>query len=178
MNGVGIEEFAKTRANPGVYAGEILTGDELRTLIRLQKRMDGAPKDSEWPSYLRRKRNYPFGYRGVQHKDSSYARGEKEVAEYLLRGGSLSKLHVAKTSIEEVDLAARIAEREGISIRLPKLTEELLNLSLAGKTANKHAVANMAMSEYPFLKDVYLDSPKIQAATAAKVGKVLGKKRK
>lgn len=67
-----------------------------------------------------------MGYRGVQHKDVTYARGEKRVAEYILNGGHIHDLYIAKVSFEDIATVKALAENEKIPLKYPLLIGELL----------------------------------------------------
>jgi len=71
--------------------------------------------------YLRRKRNYPFEYPGVQHKDTSYYRGQKIIHKYIEEGKDIKDLYLGKVSFEDIPLLKQYAQEKNISVQYPLL---------------------------------------------------------
>jgi len=80
--------------------------------------------------YLRRKRNYPLDFPGVQHKDTSYYRGQKAVQKYLETGNDIKDLYIGKVSFEDIPLLKKEAKNKNITTQYPFLLGEIIKTVL------------------------------------------------
>lgn len=134
---------------PDILMGEILDGQDYETFMMLLGKLK-QEKNAKW-NYHRRKRNYPLYARWVQHKDTSYNRGQHKVVEYLKNGWDVKDLYLWKISFEDIALVKKSTEIKNIKLLYPILIWEMLQYILSGKRFVQKEFFAYIEQKYPFL---------------------------
>ncbi len=142
-----------------ILMGEILNGEEYLDFLTIYYKGKGS-KSNPKKIFDRRKRNYSKNLPGVQHKDTTYYRWSKRLAEELESGKDIRDYFTAKVSFEQIPLAKQIAEEENITLTYPRLLAELIKAKLIGKHLNKEVYIALLKKKYHFLKEDHLNSAK------------------
>lgn len=107
-------------------------------------------------SILRAKRNYPFEYTWVQHKDTVYFRGLMEIIQYLKSGWQFRKLFLWKVWFNDIE------DLESIYLQHPRRDDviypffisDLIYYRLSSKQKNKDFIFDV-QAYYLYLKKKY-----------------------
>lgn len=119
-----LEDIEVSWAIPDLLMWEILLWNEYKDFhILLSKLKD--TQNASW-LFLRRKRNYPLDYKWVQHKDTSYNRGQHKIVEFIKWWWNIKDLYVGKVSFEDIGKTKEIVEEKNIKLIYPLLIWELL----------------------------------------------------
>lgn len=167
-------------AIPDLLMWEILTWDEYKDYLHLFSKMDKSNMtfwvalwDPEW-LFLRRKRNYPLDYKWVQHKDTSYNRGEQAVVKFIKSWWNPLDLYVGKVSFEDINNAKEIVNEENPKLMYPLLLGEIILYvvnwnKLVGKNFWKYIE-----SKYPFINvEKYIENGTIEKLSFTNKKKIL-----
>jgi len=132
-----------------IAMGEILSGEDFRVFMQIFWKMENIP-NTQW-YYLRRKRNYPFNYPGVQHKDTSYYRGQKIIHKYIEEGKDIKDLYLGKVSFEDIPLLKQYVQENNISVQYPLLVWEVIQHILSREKLHEDAFWQYLREKYHFL---------------------------
>lgn len=149
LQGGNLDDIGSWPSIPSLLFGEILDGDTYARFTELRGKLIGS-KNSHG-MYLRAKRNYPLHYRGVQHKDTSYNRGEHKVAAFLKNGWEVKDLYVGKVNFDDITQAKSIIASENPKLTYPLLIGEILKYVLEGHPLKENEFFDFIEKKYPFL---------------------------
>ena len=93
-----------------VMAGEVLEWKDFKDFMRIMWK-EYKCKRNHSSSFIRAKRNYPFGYPWVQHKDVVYFRWLTDIINYLKSGWEFRKLFLWKVGFHDLEHLSDIYER-------------------------------------------------------------------
>lgn len=151
LNGATIADFDISYSIALIALGEILPGKVYRRFTELYRKLS---KDSAKATgqFLRRKRNYPLNYHGVQHKDVSYSRWRFQVRAYLLNGGDYASLYYGKVDLEDMLLLSKnITSAQKKSLCYSQFLAERLVFELLGNTYSFDRFKTYLSQKYPFI---------------------------
>lgn len=100
--------------------------------------------------FLRRKRNYPFTFAWVQHKDASYERGVKKIIDWIVSWKDVSLLYAAKVSFEDIENIKSILDEKQISPELPFFIAEMILFLLLENSWNREKFLVYFYKKYSF----------------------------
>lgn len=150
--GKKIEKFWANGYASEILFGEILDGKDFQVFLQLLAKLKGE-KNALWV-FLRRKRNYPFSYFWVQHKDASYGRGVKKVIDWIVSGKDISLLYAAKVSFEDIGNILLLQQQKNISPQLPLFIAEMLLFLLMGNNWSREGFLAYFYEKYPFFQGI------------------------
>ncbi|MEF2175984.1 MAG: hypothetical protein V3575_05910 [Candidatus Absconditabacteria bacterium] len=151
LAGKTLNDFGVSASLPMIFAGEVLDGEQYYDFINLLCKIKGENNING--IYLRRKRNYPLNYKGVQHKDATYSRGIQKVIEYIKDGKDLKELYIGKLSFEDLELGKKLSINNSINLKYPIFIGELIMFVLSGNKLQKLTFHKYLMNKYPFVFD-------------------------
>jgi len=139
----------ETTPTATIAIGEILAWTEYKNFWQLYARMTNM-KNGEW-YWLRRQRNYPFEYPGVQHKDTAYYRGQKAVLKYIAEGKDIKDLYLGKVSFQDIPLLKKQAQEKNIAIQYPLLVGEVIKTVLQWEALHENTLWKYIEEKYGFI---------------------------
>ena len=133
-----LEDFVNISfSGPEILAGEILETDEYKKFLQIYLKLIG--KDDIYnvdDRLLRRKRNYPIGYKWVQHKDTSYSRWFIDIINYIESGKDIKDLYTAQVDFKDIDKVIKIQKDWKHEIKYPKMLSEVILYKIKNGTLN------------------------------------------
>lgn len=136
-------------AIPDLLMWEILLWEEYKDFHNLLSKLKQT-KNASW-MFLRRKRNYPLNYPWVQHKDTSYNRGQHKIVEFVKKWGNIKDLYVWKVSFDDIEKTKKIIDAENIKLMYPLLIWELLQYVILWNELRENDFYDYIEAKYPFL---------------------------
>lgn len=144
-----LEDIEVWWAIPDLLMGEILLWEEYRDFHNLLSKLKDT-KNAQGV-FLRRKRNYPLHYKWVQHKDTSYNRGQHKIVDFIKWWWNVKDLYLWKVSFEDLGKTKEIMEKENIKPMYPVLIWELLQYIIVWNDLEENEFWNYIEKKYPFL---------------------------
>lgn len=143
-----LDDIQVSWAIPDLLMGEILSWEEYKEFLELHAKLKGT-KNASW-MFLRRKRNYPLDYQWVQHKDTSYNRGQHKIVDFMT-SWDVKDLYVWKVSFEDIAKTKEIVNGENINLIYPLLIWELLQYVILWQELKEDEFWNYIETKYLFL---------------------------
>lgn len=144
-----LEDVDVSWAIPDLLMWEILWWEEYKDFHILLSKLKGAKNASAL--FLRRKRNYPLHYKWVQHKDTSYNRGQHKIVDFIKWWWSVKDLYLWKVSFEDLEKTKEIMQKENIKLMYPLLIWELLQYVVLWNKLHENEFWIFIEKKYPFL---------------------------
>lgn len=149
LNWKNLEDIEVSWSIPDLLMWEILSGKEYKDFLEMCAKLKGT-KDASG-LFLRRKRNYPLNYPWVQHKDTSYNRGQHKIVEFVKKWGNIKDLYVWKVSFDDIEKTKKIIDAENIKLMYPLLIWELLQYIVLWKSLKENEFWQYIEGKYLFL---------------------------
>jgi len=142
-----LDDITITSSLPDVLMWEILSWKDYENYLKISFKL-------KWWKYsiarlLRKKRNYPFNYAWVQHKDTSYSRWIQQVVDYLKSWKDPKDLFLWKVSFEDMSKIKKLSEDK--KQLYPLFVAELLLYVLNWNKIYHKDFLNNIKQKYPFL---------------------------
>jgi len=119
-------------AIPAILMWEILDWEEFKDFYTLYYKVLWSSANAN-AMLLRRKRNYPMKYKWVQHKDTTYSRWKRQIADFIAGWWDLHDLYLWKVGLQDLEAAKQIVNWEWIKLKYPILIWEILFFLLTEK---------------------------------------------
>lgn len=123
-------------AIPAILLWELLNWEEFKDFYTLYYKVLWSSASVN-AMLLRRKRNYPMNYKWVQHKDTTYSRWKRQIADFIAWWWDLHDLFVWKVGLQDIETAKQIINWEWIKLKYPILIWEILFFLLTEKKIKK-----------------------------------------
>ena len=141
-----LDDITVTPSLPDILMWEILSWKDYENYLKTSTKL-------KWWKYnisklLRKKRNYPFYYAWVQHKDTSYS-WIQQVIDYLESWKDPKDLFLWKVSFEDIPKIKKLAKDK--NQKYPLFIAELLLYALNWNNIYHKDFINYIEQKYPFL---------------------------
>lgn len=160
LNWYSLDDFSLIWAIIDSLAWEILTWKNYKNFLDILKTLD--TNNSLWLNlkdttqiFLRRKRNYDFNKKWVQHKDCTYSRWTLKVVDFLKNSWDYFDLYLAKISFEDITLTKDYIIKNKINILKPIFVWEILKYILLNNNFSKEIFLEYLYKKCPYLKQNY-----------------------
>lgn len=151
LNGATLADFDIGPNITQIALGEMLAGDVYQRFLELYFKLTNASARTT-NQFLRRKRNYPLDYRGVQHKDVTYNRGRFEVRGYLLNDGDFASLFISQVDLQDMRmLLDDLSSSQKNQLHYNQFLAERLLRELQGNHYTFDAFRSYLTEKYPFI---------------------------
>ena len=134
---------------PEILAGELLKQEDYKKFIEIYLKLVWKDKlYSVSDRILRRKRNYPLDYIGVQHKDTTYSRWLIQIVEYISQWWNWEDLYTAKVNFDDINKAKKIRDKDHKHTKHPKLLSEIILYKLNNPKLDKNDFLKYLSEKY------------------------------
>ncbi len=153
--GKKLEDFNITISLAEILLGEILKADDFDEFIKLYRKAKGNSEERAYTKYIarlnRRKRLYPMNYKGVQHKDTSYARWQVEVRKFIESGGDIKSLYYGKVWFQDLDTLKENMSVNPEDLKYPILIWEIILYYIDNGGLDKDKFREYIQKKYDFI---------------------------
>ena len=150
-----LEDFNITISLAEILLGEILDPKDFDNFLQLYRKAKWFNKNVAYNKYKarlnRRKRLYPMNYKGVQHKDTSYARGQVEVVNFIKSGGDVKSLYYGKVWFQDLDTLKNNLTINPKDLKYPILIWEIILQYIDTGWVNHKKLLETIQKKYNFI---------------------------